>query len=40
VFSDDTDNGIYIKSWIEEYFSGTKNDSIPVHSDLGLIYWR
>ncbi len=39
-FKDDPDNGIYVKSWMEEYFKGTKIDSIPVHATQGIINWR
>ncbi len=39
-FKDDPDNGIYVKSWMEEYFKGIQKDSIPVHADKGLIYWK
>jgi len=39
-FSDDTENGIYVRSWIEEYYSGRENSAIPVHADLGIAEWR
>lgn len=36
-FSDE--NGIYLKSWIEEYYKGEEKD-IPVHAHIGPVYWR
>jgi len=39
-FSDDTQNGIYVKSWIEEYFLDKEIDSIPIHATKGKVLWR
>jgi hypothetical protein len=39
-FKDDSKNGIYIKSWIDEYYNHKTIDSIPVHANQDPIYWR
>jgi hypothetical protein len=41
-FEDDTDKGIYIKSWMIEYFKNKTLDTVPdgKHATQGLVYWR
>jgi len=39
-FKDDPDAGIFIKSWISEYFNGKQVDGIPVHGTVGIVPWR
>jgi|GEM_PF-2894302 len=39
-FKDDPKHGIYVRSWIHEYYTGDKNSSIPVHATKGPVNWR
>jgi hypothetical protein len=39
-FKDNTKDGIYIKSWMLEYFQNRKIDTIPTHATQGIVYWR
>jgi hypothetical protein len=39
-FSDDSDKGIYLRSWIDEYFNNTEISSIPTHATQGVVEWR
>jgi len=39
-FKDDPDAGIFIKSWLSEYFNGKQVDTIPVHGTVGVVPWR
>jgi hypothetical protein len=39
-FSNDPNKDIYIKSWIREYYTGTKDTKIPVHATQGVVRWR
>jgi hypothetical protein len=39
-FSDNTEKGIYIKSWMLEYYQSRTVTTIPVHATSGLEYWR
>jgi len=39
-FSDDPDNGIYVRSWIEEYYTAEENSEIPIHATSGPVEWR
>jgi len=39
-FSDDVNNSIFIKSWIDEYYNHKTINSISTHANQGPIYWR
>jgi hypothetical protein len=40
-FYDEPDKGIYIKSWMKEYFLGQKVDTIPIHvNQMGTYRWK
>jgi hypothetical protein len=38
-FEDDPDKGIYVKSWMIEYFQN-RTLNIPVHATKGLVNWK
>ena len=39
-FTDNAKDGIYIKSWMHEYYNNETIDTIPSHATKGLVYWR
>jgi len=39
-FRDNPDSGIYIKSWLHEYFLDEYVDNIPKHATKGVVKWR